>query len=58
MKIKQKKDLTLGELVAAACQAWGARRAEKMVRWAALARLVVFREPARAFASSAKGRSV
>jgi hypothetical protein len=57
MKIKRKKELTLGDLIAAAFQIWGADQAEKMVRFACKTRLVVFREHAHLFISSAKRRS-
>jgi hypothetical protein len=44
MKASDKKQvLTFGDLVAAAYQAWGGRRARKLVRLAVNARWVVFR---------------
>jgi hypothetical protein len=56
MKIKQKMNLTLGELITAAYQVWGAGQAEKMVRLAINARLVVFRDHPHLLISTAKGR--
>lgn len=44
MEIKKKKGLTLGDLIAAAYQVWGAVQAEKMVRWAINTHFVVLRE--------------
>jgi len=58
MKIKQKIELTLGGLIAAAYQAWGAGLAEKIVRLMTKARLAVFREPPFFLISYAKGGSV
>lgn len=51
-------ELTFGDLITAAYQAWGAGQAEKMVRLAINARLVVFGEQPHFLISSAKGRSV
>ncbi|HUD46288.1 MAG TPA: hypothetical protein VMR33_05640 [Candidatus Baltobacteraceae bacterium] len=56
MKIERKHDLTLGELIAAAFQVWGAGQAEKMVRFAIKTRQVVFNKPAQFLASSQKRR--
>ena len=58
MRIKQKKELTCGDLITAAYQIRGAGQAEKMVRLASNARLVVFREPPHCLTFFAKGRSV
>jgi hypothetical protein len=44
MKIKKKMKMTLGGLITAAYQVWGAGQGEKMVRWAINSRLVIFRE--------------
>ncbi len=57
MKVEQEKELTLGDLITAACQIWGAPQAEKMVRLAIKVGLVVFRERPHFLISSAKGRS-
>jgi len=57
MKIKQKMDLTFGDLIKAAYQVWGSGRAEKMLRLAINTRLVIFREDPHFLMSSAKGRS-
>lgn len=59
MKMKQRKnELTFGELIAAAYQVWGAPQAEKMVRLAINARLVVFRGQPQFLLSAAKGRTL
>jgi hypothetical protein len=57
MNIKPKKEMTFGDLITAADVLWGADQAERMVRWATIARLVVFREPPRVLIRAAKGRS-
>jgi hypothetical protein len=57
MRIKQKKELMLGELITAAFQAWAASRAEEMVRLAFKTRQVVFQEQPHFWISAAKGRS-
>jgi len=57
MKMKQKIELTFGDVIAAAYRIWGAGQAEKMVRLAVNARMVVFREHPRLLISSATGRS-
>jgi hypothetical protein len=51
-------ELTFGDLIMAAYQAWGAGRAEPMVRLAITARLVGFRVQPPFLLSPAKGRSV
>jgi hypothetical protein len=56
MNIKPKKEMTFGDLITAAYVLWGAGQAERMVRWAMLARLVVFRKPPPALISAEKGR--
>ena len=56
MEIKYKKGLTLGDLITAAYQVWGAVQAEKMVRWAINTRLIVLRDQPRLAISSAKVR--
>jgi hypothetical protein len=56
MKIKQKRDLTLGESVTAASQLCGAGQREKMVRLAINAPLVVFREQPHPLIFSTKGK--
>jgi hypothetical protein len=56
MKIEWKKELTLGDLIAAAFQIWGAGQAEKMVRLAIKTRLVVLRAQPHLLISSAKRR--
>jgi hypothetical protein len=58
MRIKQKMELTFGDLITAAYQVCGAGQAEKMVRLAFNARLVVFRKPPHFLISYAKGMSV
>jgi hypothetical protein len=58
MKLKQKMEFTLGDLIAAAYQVWGAGWAEKMVQSAVNARLAVFRVQPFILISSAKGRLV
>jgi hypothetical protein len=58
MKNKYKIDLTLGDLIAATYQVWGAGLAEKMVRFAITSRLVVLREQPHALLPSTKGRSL
>jgi hypothetical protein len=58
MKNKHKNELTLGDLITATYQVWGAGQAEKMVRFAIASRLVVLREQPPLMISSAKGRSV
>lgn len=45
MKRRKKKQITLGELIAAAYRTWGDSKAADMVKLAVKARLVVFREP-------------
>jgi len=57
MEIKYKKVLTLGDLIVAAYQVWGAERAVKMVRWAINNRVVVMQEHPQLLISSAKGWS-
>jgi hypothetical protein len=57
MNMKQKKELTFGDVVTAAYQIWGPGQAEKMVRLALNARLVVFRKQPHFLAFNAKGRS-
>jgi hypothetical protein len=57
MKIERKKQLTLGDLIVAAFQIWGAGQAVKMVRLAIKTRQVVFRERAHFLISSAKRRA-
>jgi len=44
MKIKEKMELSFGDLIKAAYQVWGSGRAEKMLRLAISTRLVIFRE--------------
>ncbi len=44
MRNKQKNELTLGDLITATYQVWGANLAEKMVRFALTSRLVVVRQ--------------
>ena len=56
METKHKKGLTLGDLITAAYQVWGAGQAEKMVRWALETRLVVRRKHPHWLASSARRR--
>ena len=58
MNIKPKREMTFGDLITAAYVLWGAGQAERMVRWAMIARLAVFREPPHVLISTAKGRSV
>lgn len=58
MKNKQKNDLTLGDLIIATYQVWGAGLAASMVRFALTSRLVVVRELPHLSISSAKGRSL
>jgi len=43
MKIKEKMELSFGDLIKAAYQVWGSGRAEKMLRLAISTRLVIFR---------------
>jgi len=57
MKVKQKANLTFGDLIASAYRLWGSGQAEKMVRLAVNARLIVFREPLFPLIFSTKGRS-
>jgi hypothetical protein len=57
MKIKRKMELTLGDLIVAAFQIWGAGQAEKMVRLAIKTHRVVFRERAHFLVSAARRRS-
>jgi hypothetical protein len=57
MEIKYKKGLTLGDLIVAAYQVWGAARAEKMLRWAINTRFVVLQAHPHLLISAAKGRS-
>jgi hypothetical protein len=57
MNIKPKKEMTFGDLVTAAHVLWGADQAERMLRWATIASLVVFRKRQPALISAAKGRS-
>ena len=54
MKIKQKMELSFGELIKAAYQVWGSGRAEKMLRLAINRRLVIFREQPHFLISSGK----
>jgi hypothetical protein len=56
METKHKKGLTLGDLITAAYQVWGAAQAEKMVQWAIHSRLVVLQKHPHLLISSAKGR--
>ncbi|HEV7923862.1 MAG TPA: hypothetical protein VGR14_00795 [Verrucomicrobiae bacterium] len=58
MKNKNKNELTLGDLITATYQVWGASLAEKMVRFALTSRLVLVREKPQLLVSFAKGRSV
>jgi hypothetical protein len=58
METKHKKGLTLGDLITAAYQVWGAAQAEKMIQWAINTRLVVLRKHPHLSISSAKGRPV
>jgi len=58
MKIKKKIEMTLGGLITAAYQVWGAGQGEKMVRWAINSRLVTCREQPHFLISSAKGKPV
>jgi|GEM_PF-2236042 hypothetical protein len=58
MKNKNKNELTLGDLITATYQVWGANLAEKMVRFALISRLVVVREKPQSMIFFAKGRSV
>jgi hypothetical protein len=57
MEIKYKKGLTLGDLIVAAYQVWGAAQAEKMVRWAIHVRLIVPHPHPQLLISSTRGRS-
>ena len=57
MNIKSKKEMTFGDLVTVAGVLWGADQAGRMLRWAAIARLVVFRKRQPALISAAKARS-
>lgn len=58
MKNKKKNEFTLGDLITATYQVWGAGHAAKMFRFALTSRLVVVREQAHLLLSSAKVRSV
>jgi hypothetical protein len=58
MKNKQKRELTLGDLITATYQVWGASLAEQMVRFAITSRLVVVRAKPQLMVAFAKGRSV
>jgi len=58
MRIKQKKDFTLGEFIAAAYRVWGKSQAAAMVQSAIDARLLVFRHHPPVSIFSAKGRSL
>jgi hypothetical protein len=58
MKHKQKNELTLGDLITATYQVWGADQAAKMLRFAISSRLAVLREQPPLTISSPKGRSV
>jgi len=58
MKIKQKAELTFGDFVAGAYQAWGAGQAANMVWLMTKARLVVMRELPPFLISTTKGRTV
>jgi hypothetical protein len=58
MKIKQKMELSFGDLIKAAYQVWGSGRAEKMLRLAINTRLVIFREDPHFLISSANEKSV
>jgi hypothetical protein len=57
MKIKQKMELSFGDLIKAAYQVWGTDRAEKMLRLEINTRLVIFREDPHFLISSAMGTS-
>jgi len=57
MKIKQKMELSFGELIKAAYQVWGSGQAEKMLRLAINTRWVIFREDPHFLISSAMGTS-
>jgi hypothetical protein len=56
METKHKKGLTLGDLITAAYQVWGATQAGKMVQWALNTRLVVLQKHPHLLLSSAKAR--
>jgi len=58
MKMKPKMKLTLDDSIAAAYQAWGACRGEKLVQWASNPRLAVCREQPHFSIPSAKGKFV
>ena len=54
MTIKQKMELSFGDLIKAAYQVWGTDRAEKMLRLEINTRLVIFREDPHFLISTAK----
>jgi hypothetical protein len=56
MEIKFRKGLTLGDLITAAYQVWGAGQAEKMVQWALYTRQVVAQVNPRLMILSVKRR--
>jgi hypothetical protein len=58
MKTKMKPDLTLGDFIMSAHQAWGAGRADRVLRFMIETRFVVFREPTLCLIASAKERLV
>jgi len=58
MKLKKKIDLTFGDLITAAYKTLGAVKAEKMLRLAINARLVIFEKLPNVLIPSAKGASL
>ena len=55
MKNKQKKLLTFGELIAAACRVWGETKGGEMMRMAIKSRLVVYQEHGPLLISAGEG---
>jgi hypothetical protein len=58
MKVKQKRRLMFGDLIFAACEVWGERRAARMVRFMTETRLVIFQRKPPFFTSTAKVQTV
>jgi hypothetical protein len=57
MENKQRKEMTLGDLITAANQVWGSGHAKQMVRLAINSRWVVVRDPPHSLISATKART-
>lgn len=57
MENKQRKEMTLGDLITAANQVWGSGHAKQMVRLAINSRWVAVRAPSHFLITATKGKA-